>query len=62
MTEIKINKGIELMLRRAKPKSIEPTRKGILINKVFILLKRKVYFNFELRWEQKKISSELNND
>jgi len=54
MEEIKINKGIELMLRRAKPKSIEPTRKGILINKVFILLKRKVYFNFELRWEQKK--------
>ena len=62
MTEIKINKGIELMLRRAKPKSIEPTRKGILINKVFILLKRKVYFNLELRWEQKKTSSELNND
>ena len=62
MEEIKINKGIELMLRRAKPKSIEPTRKGILINKVFILLKRKVYFNFELRWEQEKISSELNND
>jgi hypothetical protein len=62
MTEIKINKGIELMLRRAKPKSIEPTRKGLLINKVFILLKRKVYFNFELRWQQEKISSELNND
>ena len=62
MTEIKINKGIELMLRRARPKSIEPTRKGILINKVFILLKRKVYFNFELRWQQEKISSELNND
>jgi|TARA_B100001778_G_scaffold193657_1_gene159633 hypothetical protein len=62
MEEIKINKGIELMLRRAKPKSIEPTRKGILINKVFILLKRKVYFNFELRWQQEKISSELNND
>ena len=62
MEEIKINKGIELMLRRAKPKSIEPTRKGLLINKVFILLKRKVYFNFELRWEQKKTSSELNND
>ena len=62
MKEIKINKGIELMLRRTKPKFIEPTRKGILINKVFILLKRKVYFNFELRWQQEKISSELNND
>ena len=62
MEKIKINKGIELMLRRARPKINEPTRKGILINKVFTLLKRKVYFNFELRWEQKKISSELNND
>jgi hypothetical protein len=62
MEEIKINKGIELMLRRAKPKSIEPIRKGILINKVFTFLKRKVYFNLELRWEKKKISSELNND
>ena len=55
MTEIKINKGIELMLRRAKPKTYETTRKGILIKKVFTLLKRKVYFNFELRWEKKKI-------
>ena len=62
MEEIKINKGIELMLRRAKPKSIEPIRKGILINKVFTFLKRKVYFNLELRWEKKTISSELNND
>lgn len=62
MEEIKINKGIELMLRRAKLKSIEPIRKGILINRVFTFLKRKVYFNLELRWEKKKISSELNND
>ena len=62
MKELKINRGIELMLRRAKPKFIEPTRKGLLINKAFTFLKRKVYFNFELRWEQKKTSSELNND
>ena len=54
MEEIKINKGIELMLRRAKPKSIEPIRKGIRINRVFTFLKRKVYFNLELRWEKKK--------
>tara|TARA_B100000927_G_scaffold57643_1_gene44505 strand:- start:2798 stop:2971 length:174 start_codon:yes stop_codon:yes gene_type:complete len=52
MEELKINKGVELMLRRKIPK--ESTRKGLLINKVFTLLKRKVYFNFELRWEQKK--------
>ena len=54
MEETKINKGIELMLRRAKPKITEPTRKVLLINKAFTFLKRKVYFNFELRWEQKK--------
>ena len=54
MEKPKINKGMELMLRRAKPKTYEPTRKGILIKKVFTLLKRKVYFNFELRWEKKK--------
>ena len=62
MEKLKINKGMELMLRRAKPEPDEPTRKGILINKAFTFLKRKVYFNFELRWEQKKTSSELNND
>jgi hypothetical protein len=55
MEKIKINKGMELMLRRAKQEPNEPTLKGILINKVYTLLKRKVYFNFELRWEQKKI-------
>ena len=55
MDKLKINKGMEIMLRRAKPEPDEPTRKGILINKVFTLLKRKVYFNFELRWEKKKI-------
>ena len=55
MDKLKIYKGMELMLRRAKPKTYETTRKGILIKKVFTLLKRKVYFNFELRWDQKKI-------
>ena len=55
MEKLKINKGMELMLRRAKPEPDESTRNGVLINKVFTLLKRKVYFNFELRWDQKKI-------
>ena len=51
MKELKINKGIELMLRRAKPKEeIKP--KGFGINKTINLLKRKVYFNFELRWDK----------
>ena len=52
MDKLKINRGVELMLRRKIPK--ESARKGLLVNKVFTLLKRKVYFNFELRWEQKK--------
>ena len=51
MSELKINKGIELMLRRAKKKDPEPS-KGFSITKVFSLLKRKVYFNFELWWEK----------
>ena len=51
MSELKINKGIELMLRRAKKKEPEP-KKGLNINRMFTLLKRKVYFNFELRWEK----------
>ncbi len=51
MRELKINKGIELMLRRAKKKEPEP-KKGLNITKVFSLLKRKVYFNFELRWDK----------
>ena len=51
MSELKINKGIELMLRRAKQKEEKP-KKGLSIIKMFTLLKRKVYFNFELRWEK----------
>jgi hypothetical protein len=51
MSELKINKGIELMLRRAKPKEqIKP--KGFEIHKTLNLLKRRVYFNFEIRWEK----------
>ena len=51
--ELSINKGIELMLRRAKDKDVKPS-KGFLIKKTFSFLKRKVYFNFELRWEKNK--------
>ena len=51
MSELKINKGIELMLRGAKKK--EPKKKkGFGIYQVFTLLKRKVYFNFEIRWDK----------
>ena len=50
--ELSINKGIELMLRRAKKETDEKPSKGFGLKKTFSLLKRKVYFNFELRWEK----------
>ena len=50
--ELSINKGIELMLRRAKKDiEVKPT-KGFGIKKTFSFLKRKFYFNFEIRWEK----------
>lgn len=55
MPELKINKGIELMLRGTRPK--EEDKKpdhGIVITKVFTLLRRKVYFNLEFRWGKEK--------
>ena len=51
--ELAINKGIELMLRRAKDKDAKPS-KGFGIKKTFSFLKRTVHFNFELRWEKNK--------
>ena len=50
--ELSINKGIELMLRRAKKETDEKPSKGFIIKKTFSFLKRKVHFNFELRWEK----------
>ena len=49
MSELKINKGVEIMMRGKKP---EKKKKGFGINQVLSLLKRKVYINFEIRWEQ----------
>ena len=49
--ELSINKGIELMLRRAKDVDPKPT-KGFTIKKTFSLLSHKFYFNFGLRWEK----------
>ena len=50
--ELAINKGIELMLRRAKKDTEMKPAKGFRIKKTFSFLKRKFYFNFELRWEK----------
>ena len=50
--ELAINKGIELMLRRAKKDTDVKPAKGFGIKKTFSFLKRKFYFNFEIRWEK----------
>jgi len=52
--KLSINKGIELMLRRAKQPTDEKPSKGFIIKRTFSLLKRAWYFNFELRWEKNK--------
>ena len=58
MSELKINKGIEVnMLRGAKKKEEKEDpkpEKGFAITRLFTLLKRKVYFNLELWWEKEK--------
>ena len=46
--ETKINKGIELMLRREKP---APERRGAIMEQSFNLLKRKFRIKFEFTWE-----------
>ena len=52
MKELKINKGIELMLRRTPKKEYKDQKppKGFTITKNFNLLKTRVYFNLDLRW------------
>jgi hypothetical protein len=54
MKDLKINRGIELMLRGERPKENKKLNKGFFVSKIFSLLKRKVYFNLELWWEEKK--------
>ena len=51
-TLLAINHGIDLMLRRAKKDTDEKPVKGFGIKKTFSFLKRKFYFNFEIRWEK----------
>ena len=58
MSELKINRGVELMLRRPDKKVKKPEPKielkGFIFKKTFSLLNRKFHFNFELRWESQK--------
>jgi len=50
--ELAINKGIELMLRRAKKEPEKEPLRGFGIKTTFSFLKRRVHFNFDLRWEK----------
>ena len=50
--ELSINKGIELMLRRAKKDQEPIPMKGFGINNTFSFFKRKFYINFDVRWEK----------
>jgi hypothetical protein len=56
MDKLKINRGMELMLRGAKKKEEKeepsPKGKGFAITRFFTLLKRRVYFNLELWWDK----------
>ena len=40
------------MIRRTKKDTYKKPKKGFNIKKTFSFLNRKVYFNFELRWEK----------
>ena len=48
--DLKINKGVELMLRREKPDP-EPERKGFKFTHTVNLLKKKFNFRIEFTWE-----------
>ena len=50
--DLNINKGIELMLRRAKEDQEPELRRGLGFRQTFSLLKYKVEFNLELRWDR----------
>ena len=54
MSELKINRGIELMLRGAKKQEEKEKKpsKGFAFTRFFTLLKRRVYFNLELWWDK----------
>lgn len=43
-----INRGVELMLRRAKSK---PSSRGLQVKKTFALFNKVISINFEVTWE-----------
>ena len=51
--DLNINRGIELMMRRAKPNDPAPKPKGGFgFQRSFSLFKRKFYFNLEMKWDK----------
>ena len=51
--DIKINKGVELMLRREYIEEEPPEPDGFKFNHKFTLLKKKFNLNFEFTWEDR---------
>lgn len=43
-----INRGVELMLRRAK---IKPSSRGLQVKKTFALFNKVISINFEITWQ-----------
>jgi len=47
--DLKINKGVELMLRRDKQK-VEPKRKGLKVGQSISLFGKEIELRFEITW------------
>lgn len=46
-----INKGVELMIRRAKRDSPYKVSRGLKINQTFVLFNKQLSFKLEFTWE-----------
>jgi len=57
MTELQINKGVELMLRR-RTKEPQPEWSGIKIHKTLILLKKVFQFKIEFIWREEDLTQQ----
>jgi hypothetical protein len=51
--EIRINKGVELMLRRELKEDTPPEPSGFKISQTLSFLKKKFTFRFEFTWEDR---------
>ena len=49
--EDSINKGVELMIRRAKRDSPYRMSRGLKINQTFVLFNKQLSFKLEFTWE-----------